>query len=210
MAIPVLYRYYNKLLLMILSIGCIVSLALLIVPIAIASSISDATTGQTTATTNATFGVLPSIGLILLFAEVVIVMVYDWRGTITIRGGMKSQTMSKGKMVSTAPGCFLLYLFFPEFMLPIYLIRTALDLHKTKDQRRLAMQHQIATMEAQLGIIPPTNGTCRACNKPLQIGADYCQNCGAAVVEQPKVCPVCATTTLPDAQWCPKCRTKLS
>ena len=136
-------------------------------------------------------------------------MVYDWRGVITLRGAVKSHVMRNGRLVSTSAGFVLLYLFLPEIMLPIYLIRTAIDHRQAAQRKPLELKQQIAAMEAQLGILPPSQGTCRACNKPLQVGADFCQYCGVTVIERPKVCPSCATTTLPDAKWCPKCRTAL-
>jgi RNA polymerase subunit RPABC4/transcription elongation factor Spt4 len=107
--------------------------------------------------------------------------------------------------VNTAAGYALLYFFFPEIMLPIYLIRVASGRRQIEEQRKLAMQQHIAEMEAQLGIWPPTSGTCRACHKPLQVGAEFCQYCGVPVIERAKICPSCATTTLPEAKWCPKC-----
>ena len=95
------------------------SWCLFIIPVAISSaaSASDSTLQS------GPLAITSQIGLFILIAELIAVMVYDWRGVISLRGAFKRQTMRKGKLVSTAPGCFLLYLFLPEFMLPIYLIR---------------------------------------------------------------------------------------
>ncbi len=67
----------------------------------------------------------------------------------------------------------------------------------------------IAELDAQMGFLPPAEGACRVCHKPLQVGAEFCSYCGETVIERPKVCPSCATTTFPDAKWCPNCRTAL-
>jgi hypothetical protein len=69
---------------------------------------------------------------------------------------------------------------------------------------------RIAQLEARLGIMPATVGTCRKCGRPLQVGAEFCSYCGETVIEYPRICPKCATVCLPDAQYCPKCRTPLT
>lgn len=209
MRTPEPFRYYNRTLFLALVIGCIVELVIMIGPFVLIADINDTTSGHAYLVANDWLGSLAGVGMLLLIAEIIFVLIYDWRGAITLRGAVKSQTMRKGKLVSTAPGYVLLYIFFPEIMLPIYLVRTAADMHRAKEQRKLSLQHQIATMEAQLGILPPTRGTCRACHRPLQVGADFCQYCGETVVARPKICPACATTALPDARFCPKCRTPL-
>ena len=186
------FRYYNRNMLLALIIGYVVSLLLVIIPYAFLVS-SDWP------------GTLSGIGIVLLIAEAIFVMAYDWRGAVTLRGLARAQVMHNGQMVNTAGGYVLFYIFFPEIMLPIYLIRLAMGQRQDEEQRRLAMQRHIAVMEAQLGILPPTSGTCRACHRPLQVGAEFCQYCGVPVIERPKICPSCHTTTLPDAKWCPKC-----
>ncbi len=147
-----------------------------------------------------------SIGLVLLYAELVCIMFVDWRGFATLKGPVQPG-------VSKLPGLAIGYIIIPYIMLPIYFARAAREYHQWKQAklaRPLELRHEIAHLEAQLGILPSTSGTCRACQKPLQVGAEFCQYCGVPVVERPKVCPNCATTTLPDAKWCPKCRTALS
>ncbi len=69
---------------------------------------------------------------------------------------------------------------------------------------------RVAQLEARLGIMPATVGTCRKCGRPLQVGAEFCSYCGETVIEYPRICPKCATVCLPDAQYCPKCRTPLT
>jgi hypothetical protein len=209
MATPAPFRFYNGYLFLGLIFGCIIGLALAVIPFVLIASVNDSSSGHLFLTTNDWLGTLPGIGVLLLLAESIFVMAYDWRGAVTVREAAKAQVMHKGKLVNTAPSYVLLYILFPEIMLPIYLIRTALDRQQAKRERKLATQHQIAILEAQLGIMPPTSGTCRACHKPLQVGAEFCQYCGVPVVERPKICPSCATTALPDAKFCPKCRTPL-
>jgi Double zinc ribbon len=203
------YRNYSKNIFTVLIIGCVTSLVLFIGPFALIGSINDNASGHSFLVQNDWLGTLSGIGLLILLVEIIGVMVYDWRGVITLRGAVKSHVMRKGKLVSTSAGFVLLYLFLPEIMLPIYLIRAAIDYRQAAQRKPLELKQQIAVMEAQLGILPPSHGTCRACNKPLQVGAEFCQYCGEPVIERPKVCPSCATTTFSDAKWCPKCRTAL-
>lgn len=209
MATPNPFRYYNRSILLALSIVYVVSLLFLVVPYALIGSINDTPSGHAFLVSSDWLGSLGGIGVLLLIAEAIFVMAFDWRGAVTLRGLARSEILHKGKLVNTAPTYVLLYFFFPEIMLPIYLIRVAISRRQFEEQRKLAMQHQIATLESQLGILPPTSGTCRACHKPLQVGAEFCQYCGIPVVERPKICPSCATTALPDAKFCPKCRTPL-
>lgn len=200
------YRDYNKRVYLFLVIICIVSWCLLIIPLVIGSV--NSTDGSTIQ--SGPLAIISQIGLFILIAELVSVMVYDWRGVISLRGAFKRQTMHKGKPVSTAPGCFLLYLFLPEIMLPIYLVRVYRDSHKPKEDKQMDVRRQIAVIEAQLGILPAIEGNCRSCRKPLQLGAEFCSYCGETVIERPKVCPSCSTTTFADAKFCPSCRLPLT
>jgi hypothetical protein len=93
--------------------------------------------------------------------------------------------------------------------MPIYLVRVTSEYRRDKHLRQRQLQYQIASSKAQLGFLPPTDGECRVCKKPLVIGVEFCQYCGVTVLVQPKICSVCATTALPDAKWCPKCRAAL-
>ncbi len=69
---------------------------------------------------------------------------------------------------------------------------------------------RVAQLEARLGMMPATVGTCRKCGRPLQVGAEFCSYCGETVIEYPRICPNCSTVCLPDAEFCPKCRTRLT
>ncbi|HJT56542.1 MAG TPA: zinc ribbon domain-containing protein [Ktedonobacteraceae bacterium] len=192
---PANFRYYSRKKLLALFIGYIVNLLLVIVPLALFAS------GSAGDTLNAVL----NIGVFLFIVQALFVMAYDWRGAITLRGWTGGRVARESLLADFNILYVILYLFFPEVMLPIYLFRIVAGRREIEAQRRLERQRYIAAMEARLGILPPTSGTCRACHKPLQVGADFCQYCGIPVVEQPKVCPACATTALPDARWCPKC-----
>jgi RNA polymerase subunit RPABC4/transcription elongation factor Spt4 len=76
-------------------------------------------------------------------------------------------------------------------------------------ERILSRRRRTAHLEADLGIVPPTEGECASCHKPLQVGAAFCAYCGKPTVARPRVCPTCYTTTQPDASFCPQCGTAL-
>lgn len=157
------------------------------------------------------------IGFGILFIESMIVTAIDWRGAVTVRGTVAAYTKNvwakhslvKDEMISTASSYFVCYMLFPMIILPRYLMRVTVDYRKTKQVREQQRKYQVAALEAQLGILPPTDGQCRVCRKPLVSGAEFCQYCGEPVILRPKICPVCATTALPDAKFCPKCRAAL-
>lgn len=108
------------------------------------------------------------------------------------------------------------YVIMPEIFVPIYLIVLGRDYYlahfspEAKQRMALARQERTAQLEAQLGLLPPTDGTCAACGKALQVGATYCVYCGQPTVTRPRVCPQCHTTALPDARFCPQCRAVLT
>lgn len=193
---------------MLIALDCvgIIGFLLLLVPTIISgilnpdnsSSISNSWAGSPVAT-----------GMVLLYAEVITIMVQDWRGAVTVRGAAKGYAFYKGQRVSTTSTYVLLYIIVPYIMLPIYLIRTSLSYRHTKQLKVHQQRHKVASLEAELGILPAIEGTCRHCKKPLVVGAEFCQYCGATVIERPKICPACAATALPDAKWCPRCRTAL-
>lgn len=191
---PIKYRTYNLRMLIALISICTISFLLLILAIDI-SSISI---------------YLLQAGILCLLGESIGVMVLDWQGAITLRGLAKRYTEYKGQTVDTTGSYVLLYILFPEIMLPFYLTRVVLDYRKRKYIEIQGHMLEIASLEAQLGILPSTEGVCRICQKALIVGAQFCQYCGEVVVERPKICPSCASTASPDANWCPKCRTALS
>lgn len=205
------YREYNKYVYISLIAICVISCLLVFIP----ALIVGGNTGEMDEASP--FAAIGSTGVLIFIVELIAVVVYDWRGAIRLRGAVKKQIMYKEKLVSTAPGLLLLYFFIPEIMLPIYLAYVGRDLYRARANKQQIEAHEqlekrrkIAEMEAKLGILPATEGTCRSCKKPLQIGAEFCSYCGTTVVEQPKICPSCATTTFADAKFCPKCRTPLN
>lgn len=200
------YHFYSRNALIALIIICAMSTIVFIIALCLSSFSSENNNP-------ALYELTSTVGecvVMVLIVEAICVMMIDRRGALTLRGGMKSQILHKGKMVSTAPGSALLYLLFPYIMMPIYVIRVTSEYHRDKQLRQQHQKYQIASLEAELGILPPTDGECRVCQKPLVIGAEFCQYCSEPVLVQPKVCSVCAATALPDANWCPKCRAALS
>jgi hypothetical protein len=199
MARRVSSRCYSRGMLLALSIGYVINLLLVIVPPALSGGINA------TGTMHGRLNALVSTGFLLFIAEAIFVLIYDWHGAITLRGWGESQ-ISRARLTANVQALYLiLYFFLPEIMLVIYLFRIVRNWRPAKEQKRFAMKKRIALMEAQLGILPPTGGTCRVCGKRLQLGAEFCQYCREPVIERPKICPSCAQTTMPDAQWCPQC-----
>jgi len=199
------FRYYSKKKLLVLVIGYVLNLLLVILPMALPGNINATDSGNTGDWLNA----VANIGILLFIVQAIFVMIYDWDGAVTLRGWTRSRSWRESLLGDLKMLYVVLYVSFPEIMLPIYLIRIAAGRRQTEVERELARKRQIAGLEAQLGIMPPLDGTCHACHKPLQVGAEFCQYCGVPVVEHPKVCPSCATTALPDARWCPHCGVSL-
>ncbi len=201
------YRDYSRNMLIALDCLGVFSILLFFTFIVISSILNP----DSSSTVSNSWAMIPSqVGLVILFGEIIFVMTQDWRGAITVRGASKGYMYHKGKRVSTTATFVALYIFFPYIMLPIYLVRATSDYNRLKQLKVQQQKHKIASLEAELGIMPPVEGTCRACEKPLVVGAEFCQYCGTTVTERPKVCPSCATTASPDAKWCPKCRTELA
>lgn len=189
------HRYSGRVL-AVLAFGYIFSLILLF----IGAALSPAPTQNDT---NLGFaGVLISIGGLLFIAIPIAVLIIDWRGFVTINGWIKWRRMSV--WARWVVGYFALGIW--PYVLPIYFFQAFQTYRYFKQQEPLERRRKIAQLEAQMGLMPHTEGTCRNCQKPLQVGAEYCAHCGAPVIEQPRICPNCATTTFPDAKWCPKCR----
>ncbi len=188
-----------------LMIGYVATSLLVMIPVVLPGSITATASENTRNWLNA----LVNIGVFLFIIQAIFVLIYDWRGAVTLRGWTKSRAWQESQLGNFTLLYVLLYLFFPEIMLPVYLVRIALGRRQAEEQRNRARKQHIAVMEAELGILPPTNGTCRTCYKPLQAGAEFCQYCGEPVIEHAKVCSACAATALPDAKWCPRCRALL-
>lgn len=150
---------------------------------------------------SATFGFAGNLGMLLWLGSMVAVAAIDWRGFISLRGRIPWWRLTSGQkfwLVCAYVFCF-------EIMVPIYLVGAWIDFWRKRAADAQQRPFHIARMEAEMGMTPATEGTCAACGKPLQAGAQFCSYCRAPVSPHPKVCPSCATVALPDAQWCPKC-----
>jgi hypothetical protein len=176
---------------------------------------------------------LATLGGTLLLAELLLVMVTDWRGFTTLRGRLNWHRLTPAAGVLGLMAIFLLFGLFPfvvfgpllAFVFPLfvfgpisgfpatlamaalglYIVLSIIDHREARRRAPLDRERHIAELEAQLGIPPATRGNCRDCAKPLQLGAHYCAYCRTPVVPKPRVCSSCTATALPDAAWCPKC-----
>lgn len=164
-----------------------------------------AASAAATSSSSSSFGVLGNIGMWLFLASVAGVCIVDWRGFISLRARIPWWRLGAGQKFWIV--CAYLFVF--EVMVPIYLVGAWIDWHRARVQEPLQRRLRTAQMEAQLGFAPPSEGTCRACGKPLPVGAEFCSYCRAPVVEHPKVCQHCATTAPADAHWCPHCGASL-
>jgi hypothetical protein len=162
--------------------------------------------GTTASDGSSTFGALGTLGMLLWFGSMIAVAVIDWHGFISLRGRIAWWRLSGTTKFWLVCG----YIFGFEILLLIYLVIAWIDFRQARIAARQQRPFHIAQMEAELGITPPTEGTCANCGKPLQAGAQFCSYCRAPVTPRPKVCPACATVAQPDAQWCPKCGAALS
>lgn len=178
-----------------LTIGCIAVFIFLFVSAALSSANPENES-------SVLYNVLSTIGSLLLFALIIPVLIIDWRGAVTLNGVIKWRSMRVWLRI--VAGFFALGL--SPFLLVVYLSQAFQTYRYFKQQEPLKRRSKIAELEAQMGFMPHAEGTCRNCQKPLQIGAEYCAYCGVSVIEQPRICPNCATTTFPDAKWCPKCQ----
>lgn len=140
-------------------------------------------------------------GILLWLASMIAVVAIDWHGFISLRGRIPWWRLSGAAKF----WLICAYIFAFEIMAPIYLVGAWIDFWRKRTADAQQRPFHIARMEAEMGMTPATEGTCAACGKPLQAGAQFCSYCRAPVSPHPKVCPSCATVALPDAQWCPKC-----
>ncbi|HLZ23515.1 MAG TPA: DUF4236 domain-containing protein [Ktedonobacterales bacterium] len=166
-----------------------------------ATNTSTSGSGATTSST----GPLGTAGTLIWLGVLVAICILDWRGATSLNGFLKWRSMRTWQQLVVG---FLLFCL--SFLLvPVYLIQAFNTYRHAKQMEPALRQQRVAQLEADLGIMPATEGVCRACGKPLQVGAEFCAYCATPVVAKPRICPVCATTTLPDAAFCPNCRAPL-
>jgi len=150
-------------------------------------------------------GSLAIMGFTVYLLVIATIMRFDWRGFLTMNGFLKWRSMT-GKQRLIA-GC--LFVALNVVVLGIYLTQAYQTYCCYKKLEPLRRQRKLAELEADLGMIPQTEGNCHKCHQPLQLGAEFCVYCGERVMERPRICPECSTTTLPDARWCPACGAQL-
>src|SRR3954447_14827634 len=99
------FRYYSRSKLLVLIIGYIVTSLLVIVPVMLSGNI-NAASGATRGWLNA----LVNIGVFLFIMQVIFVLIYDWRGAITLRGWATSRAWLESQLGSFTLLFVLLYL----------------------------------------------------------------------------------------------------
>ena len=151
-------------------------------------------------------GPLAIVGFAIYLPVIATIMVADWRGFLTLNGFLKWKSMTGQQRLLV--GC--LFVALNVFVLDFYLVQAYLAYHRYRLLEPSRRRRKIAEQEAELGMIPRTEGNCRKCHQPLQLGAEFCAYCGERVTERPRICPECSTTTLPDARWCPACGAQLN
>jgi uncharacterized protein DUF4236/double zinc ribbon protein len=160
-----------------------------------------ADSGTQSAANRTSFGLAGNLGMLLFLASCVVVAVLDWHGFVSLRGRIPWWRLSGAQKFWLM--CAYIFLF--EVMLAIYLVGAWIDWRRARALEPMQRRMQTAQLEAELGIAPETDGVCKSCGKPLQVGAQFCAYCRAPVEARPKICPVCAATALPDAMWCSSC-----
>ena len=150
-------------------------------------------------------GPLAIMGITIYLLVIATIMRFDWRGFLTMNGFLKWKSMT-GKQRLIVGGLFVVL---NVFFLGIYLVQAYQTYSHYKQSEPLRRKRKLAELEADLGMIPRTEGNCHRCHQPLQLGAEFCVYCGERVMERPRICPECSTTTLPDARWCPACGAQL-
>ncbi|HKV85510.1 MAG TPA: zinc ribbon domain-containing protein [Ktedonobacterales bacterium] len=160
---------------------------------------------DTTQAASGNAGPLGTIGIGVVIVVTIAVAICDWRGFTSLHGAIKWGRMKLWQQLLL--GYFFVGL--SMFLVPVYLIQAFNTYRQATHAEPLQQRLHVARMEADLGIMPATEGTCPSCGKPMQVGAEFCVYCGKTLVAKPKVCGACGATALPDAQWCPQCRARL-
>jgi len=191
-ATPPRHLYAWKLLVT-LAIASVVSVLLISCDYAFQSSLGGAS------------GPLALAGFTIYLLVIAVITVVDWRGFFTMNGLLKWKPMTGKKRLLA--GC--LFVVLNVFVLGFYLAQAYLAYRSYKQLEPSRRRRKIAEQEADLGMIPRTEGNCQKCHQPLQLGAEFCVYCGETVTLRPRICPECSATALPDARWCPECGSQL-
>lgn len=158
-------------------------------------------------TNGGAYELLAAIGCSLLLLTYVGVMLTDRRGLITLNGWVRWGRMNGVEMYVMA----MVLLAISPIWLLIYLAQSVQTYYRAQRRAPIEQQLHTAQLEASLGLQPLVEGTCQACQKPLQLGAKVCAYCGEPTQQQvqPRICSNCATVTFPDAKFCPNCQQPL-
>ncbi len=150
-------------------------------------------------------GPLAIMGFAIYLLVITTITAVDWRGFLTMNGWLKWKSMTDQRRLIA--GC--LFVALNVIFLGFYLAQAYLTYRRYRQLEPLRRRRRIAELEAELGMIPRTEGACYKCHRPLQLGAEFCAYCGETVTQRPRICPECYATTLPDARWCPACGAQL-
>jgi len=150
-------------------------------------------------------GPLALMGFTIYLLVITTIMIDDRRGFLTMNGFLKWKRMIGPQRLLVG----YLFVALNVFVLGVYFAQAYLTNCRYRELEPLRRRRKIAEQEAELGMIPRTEGSCHKCHQPLQLCAEFCAYCGARVTERPRICPKCYTTTLPDARWCPACGAQL-
>jgi RNA polymerase subunit RPABC4/transcription elongation factor Spt4 len=150
-------------------------------------------------------GPLAIVSITIYLLVIATILMADWHGFLTMNGSIKWRSMSDARMILV--GC--VFVVCNVFFLGYYLVRAYQKYRNDKRLEPLRQKRKKAQLEAGLGMIPPTEGVCHRCHRPLQLGAEFCSYCRASVTERPRICPACYATAQPDAIWCPLCGAQL-
>ena len=148
---------------------------------------------------------LALMGFTTYLLVITTITIVDWRGFLTMNGFLKWKRMIGPQRLLVG----YLFVALNVFVLGLYFVQAYLTYCRYRQLEPLRRRRKIAEQEAELGMIPRTDGNCHKCHQPLQLCAEFCAYCRARVTERPRICPACYATTLPDARWCPACGAQL-
>lgn len=124
-------------------------------------------------------------GIILVIIAIVVVPIYGWDHLV-------------GLILMSAA-------IIAALILAWVTIRQLLHRRERQHRKVIALQRQIAKLEAAQGIPLMTEGKCPQCGKPLIAGAHFCSYCKAPTPRTALACAVCGARNAGDAIWCGAC-----